>query len=247
MVDHYDVASEDNLLTAADTLFSITDFFGQLVLVRGTTAGRWSQSLILLIDLSLLAYLGEKILSHRDSPSNVFDLYWSVLTFLHPSTHLTTMHPASAMAGVGIVAKIAHDSISPPASIIPLGDVAFALPLGVNFLLTALIAGRIWYITRSVNSWKHRNAIRIAMEVIVESGALILASQLIFVVLWGIQSNAQNIAVSATLQIYVGTSLCSPFNFISLSFLGYRPYSDHRARGDGPFDRDDNGREVRCK
>jgi len=40
MVDHYDVASEDNLLTAADTLFSITDFFGQLVLVRGTTAGR---------------------------------------------------------------------------------------------------------------------------------------------------------------------------------------------------------------
>jgi len=151
------------------------------------------------------------------------------------------------MAGVGIVAKIAHDSITPPASIIPLGDVAFALPLGVNFLLTALIAGRIWYITRGVNSWKHRSAIRIAMEVIVESGALILASQLIFVVLWGIQSNAQNIAVSATLQIYVCTISCSTFNFISLSFLGYRPYSDHRARGDGPFDRDDNGREVRCK
>jgi hypothetical protein len=126
------------------------------------------------------------------------------------TTRLTASDIASAMAGVGIVAKIAHDSVTPPASIIPLGDVAFALPLGANFLLTALIAGRIWHIAyrgEQMHKGKRFRAIQVALEVIVESGAMILAIQLIFVVLWGIQSNAQNIAVSSALQIYVCVSL----------------------------------------
>ena len=99
--------------------------------------------------------------------------------------------------------------IAPPA-LIPLGLVSFALPLCTNIIVTTLIATRIWYLSprkvRDMRSAQFPTATgRAAIDIVVESGMLYLAVQLVFVVLFAIRHPAQGIVGVIAVQIYVRT------------------------------------------
>ena len=93
-----------------------------------------------------------------------------------------------------------------PPSLVPLGLAAFALPLGTNLIVTTLIAGRIWYLSpRKTRNSPHflSTTGKAAIDIVVESGMLYLAVQLIFVILFAIGHPAQGIVGVIAVQIYV--------------------------------------------
>ena len=95
-----------------------------------------------------------------------------------------------------------------PRSLVPLGLASFTLPLCTNVFVTGLIAGRIWYISPS-EAHDLRGAHfplgtgRAATGIVIESGALYLAVQLVLVVLFAIEHPAQGIIAVIAVQIYV--------------------------------------------
>ncbi|KAK0499561.1 hypothetical protein EDD18DRAFT_1151691 [Armillaria luteobubalina] len=108
------------------------------------------------------------------------------------------------MASIGLLNKIDATSHQAPAAIVPLGTSGFALSLGCNFLLTALIVGRIWYMDRQMNRAMpdKDSSLPKAMSIMIESGTLVLVVQLILLVLFAIRHPAQAIMVPAATQIY---------------------------------------------
>jgi hypothetical protein len=98
----------------------------------------------------------------------------------------------------------------PPNEIVPLTIAGYALPLCTNVMVTGLIAGRIWYISRIIAVDEHGKPVikRVAagersMMLIIESGALYLVTQLIFVILVATQNPAEAVLSLAGTQIYV--------------------------------------------
>jgi hypothetical protein len=76
--------------------------------------------------------------------------------------------------------------------------------------VTTLIATRIWYLSprkvRDMRSAQFPTATgRAAIDIVVESGMLYLAVQLVFVVLFAIRHPAQGIVGVIAVQIYVRT------------------------------------------
>ena len=99
---------------------------------------------------------------------------------------------------------------SPSRGLESLGLAAFSLPLGTNVIVTTLIAGRIWYLSprkpRNIRGmrWKVPTGMgSTAINIVIESGMLYLAAQLIFVTLIAIEHPAQSIAEVIAVQIYV--------------------------------------------
>jgi hypothetical protein len=95
-----------------------------------------------------------------------------------------------------------------PPSLVPLGLAAFTLPLGTNLIVTSLIAGRIWYLSprqaRNMNSAQFPTRTgRAAIDIVIESGMLYLAVQIVFVILFAIRHPAQGIVGVIAVQIYV--------------------------------------------
>ena len=95
-----------------------------------------------------------------------------------------------------------------PHGLVPLGLAVLLLSLGTNVIVTTLIAGRIWYLSprkaRKMGSVQFPTGIgRAAIDIIIESGMLYLAAQLIFVVLFAIRHPALSIAEVIVVQIYV--------------------------------------------
>lgn len=87
---------------------------------------------------------------------------------------------------------------------VPLGIATFTLPLCANVMVTALIAGRIWCRAYSFSeAWTPSDSVRRAMIVVLESGAVYLTTQLIFVVIFAIRHPAQGIVAVMAVQIYV--------------------------------------------
>jgi hypothetical protein len=81
--------------------------------------------------------------------------------------------------------------------------------LVTNVLVTTLIAVRIWYLSpRKVGDMRGAQfrTGRATIEIIVESGMLYLAVQLVFVILFSIQHPAQGIVGVIAVQIYVRVS-----------------------------------------
>ncbi|EPQ49833.1 hypothetical protein GLOTRDRAFT_51544, partial [Gloeophyllum trabeum ATCC 11539] len=80
-----------------------------------------------------------------------------------------------------------------------------ALSLVFNFVVTSLIAGRIYYL-----AWKHRNTVPIRhtrqymkiIIVLIESGAIFCFAQVVFVMLWAIRSNAHWIGADPACRLY---------------------------------------------
>ena len=95
-----------------------------------------------------------------------------------------------------------------PTSLVPLGLAGFALPLCANVMVTALIAVRIWYLSPrgardSRGARFPMDTGRAAIDIVVESGMVYLAVQLVFVVLFAIRHPAQGVIGVIAVQIYV--------------------------------------------
>ncbi len=100
-----------------------------------------------------------------------------------------------------------NSPIAPP-SLVPLGLAAFSLPLVTNVIVTTLITVRIWYLSprkvRDMRSARFPTRTgRAAIDIVVESGMLYLAVQLVFVILFSIRHPAQGIVGVIAVQIYV--------------------------------------------
>ena len=87
---------------------------------------------------------------------------------------------------------------------------AYSLPLGTNVIVTTLIAGRIWYLsprkTRNMRSayWQFPTGIgRGAIDIVIGSGMLYLAEQLIIVISIIRRIPALDIVYGISVQIYV--------------------------------------------
>jgi len=90
---------------------------------------------------------------------------------------------------------------------VPLGLAGFVLPLCTNVLVTALIATRIWLLSpRKVYDLRGvyfpEGTGRAAIDIVIESGALYLVVQLVFVVLFAIHHPAQGIVGVIAVQVY---------------------------------------------
>lgn len=107
----------------------------------------------------------------------------------------------------------------PDAFINSFGTASFSLSLAVNIILTALIAGRIWYLARGITliarpQSMHKSSsgaipafAREVIAMMIESGALFAAVQLCFVITFAQGGNSVNIANSVAMQIYVRSVL----------------------------------------
>ncbi|KAI0302492.1 hypothetical protein BC826DRAFT_965837 [Russula brevipes] len=101
-----------------------------------------------------------------------------------------------------------HFSVISPPFVRP-SLAGFILPLCTNLLVTTLIVARIWYLSPSKADDLHGTGRRIptgtgraAIDIVVESGMLYLAAQLVFVVLFAIKHPAQAIIAAMAVQIY---------------------------------------------
>ena len=95
-----------------------------------------------------------------------------------------------------------------PPSLVPLGLAWFTLPFCATVMITTLIAVGIWYLSprRARNSRGARFPVdtsRPVIDIVVESGMVYLAAQLVFVVLFSIRHPAQGVVAVNAVQIYV--------------------------------------------
>ncbi|KAI0652663.1 hypothetical protein C8Q79DRAFT_1005830 [Trametes meyenii] len=109
----------------------------------------------------------------------------------------------STATGVGIL--YAFDRVDPQASIfvVQLGHwitAFFSMTFSTNVICTSLVAYRIWAINRTHLSFRHR-ALRPAMILIVESGALYSATLLALLVLYNADSWFQYVILDAVSPI----------------------------------------------
>ncbi|KAH9062356.1 hypothetical protein EDB87DRAFT_295865 [Lactarius vividus] len=165
-------ANETNVLVGADILISVTDFIGELILIYRCWL-LWSKN------------------------------YWIII--------LPSLTSIGGLACVGVVIHLLltinpSSPIAPP-SLVPLGLAGFVLPLCTNVFVTALIAARIWLLSpRKVRDLRGtyfpEGTGRTAIDIVIESGALYLVVQLVFVVLFAIQHPAQGIVGVIAVQIY---------------------------------------------
>jgi len=169
---NYYPTSESPENRASDIIWSLTDFVGQMVLVYRLYL-IWNKN-----------------------------LYITILPLLMAFTSV-----GAAMAGIGIIAGLDTQSAYAPPARIPLGDLAFCLPLAFQVIVTGLIIGKIWYISRgadssrsvySSSSSKTANAIGI----LIESGFLVLVTQIFFVVYFTNGSPVQSIVYAMAVQFY---------------------------------------------
>ncbi|KAJ7167067.1 hypothetical protein C8R46DRAFT_1272326 [Mycena filopes] len=163
------ISDETHLLIGADTIWLLTDFFSQLLLIYRCYMV-WGKSIAVII-LPLLIAL------------------------------------ASLSCGLAVTALVnAIDPTAPqvPATLVPIGDADFALSIILNFLVSALIVGRIWWMTRgSPIPQSKTSSVQRAAGLIIESGLLFLAVQFVFVILFAIAHPAQAVIEPLATQIYV--------------------------------------------
>ena len=110
---------------------------------------------------------------------------------------------------LGVYQKSLGTPTSPaPRALVPLGLTIFSLSLSTNVVVTTLIAGRIWYLSprkaRKMGSVQFPTGIgRATIDIVIESGMLYLAAQVIFAILFATRNPAQGIAEAVVVQIYV--------------------------------------------
>ncbi|KAJ6632230.1 hypothetical protein B0H10DRAFT_1771350 [Mycena sp. CBHHK59/15] len=105
----------------------------------------------------------------------------------------------------GVVLSTNPTATQAPAAVVPLGTAGYAMSLCLNLMVSALIVGRIWYLSRRSQRegiTDPDSAIQKAMGIVVESGLLFLAAQFVFVVLFAIAHPAQATVEPVATQIY---------------------------------------------
>ncbi|KAF8442448.1 hypothetical protein L210DRAFT_3446785 [Boletus edulis BED1] len=111
---------------------------------------------------------------------------------------------ACIIATLDILLATNPNSPTPPPALVPLSLAAYTLPLCTNVMVTSLIVYRIWYTSRTIPDSPQigQGATRRAMMLIIESGALYLVFQFVFVVLVAISNAAEAIVAVMAVQIY---------------------------------------------
>ncbi|KIP07247.1 hypothetical protein PHLGIDRAFT_24165 [Phlebiopsis gigantea 11061_1 CR5-6] len=156
----------------------------------------------------------------------------------------------SAAAGLICSAVVGHlvtgtTSATVNPSIVPLGLASFTLPLATNLMVTSLIVGRIWFMSRGTAMYNlpTHSTTRKAMSIIVESGALYFVVQFIFVVVYGLNHPSEVILIEVACQTYgiastliiihVGLGLSWEQTSKSATISGLSWASMSRSRGPG--------------
>ena len=172
-------------------MISLTDLFGDFVLIYRCWI-LWGKNYYIVILPFLSSIGGFGTLSSLES--------------FHP---LTVNPLACIIATLDILLSTNPTSPTPPAALLPLTLAAYVLPLCTNVFVTSLIVYRIWYTSRAVPDSPlqiGQGATRRAMSLIIESGALYLLFQLIFVVLVAIPHPAEAILAVMAVQIYASNA-----------------------------------------
>jgi len=169
-----DIANE-NVAIVIDLLVSVTDFIGELILIYRCWL-LWSRN------------------------------YWVIVL---PGVILIASIVCVGVLVVHLMLQNPSIAATPSRGLESFGLATLSLPLGTNVIVTALIAGRIWYLSprkpRNICSalWQFPTRIGHAtIDIVIESGMLYLAVQLILVILVAIQHPAQSIASVIAVQIY---------------------------------------------
>ena len=119
---------------------------------------------------------------------------------------------ACVIAVLDLLITINPTSPTPPSELVPLGLAGYTLPLCTNIIATSLIVYRLsgWSTSRAIPDSPldsiGQSVTRRAMMLIIESGALYLLFQLVFVVLFAIPHPAEAILAVMTVQIYVSNA-----------------------------------------
>ncbi|KAL1949043.1 hypothetical protein VTO73DRAFT_10849 [Trametes versicolor] len=121
----------------------------------------------------------------------------------------------TAVAGFSCIMELVHivvtfDPNAPvaPAALVPLGLAGYALPLATNVLTTMLIVARLWHTAHAADERCRgrlagtARAAQHAVAIIVESGMLYLAAQLVLVVLFALGHPAQAVVAVMAVQFY---------------------------------------------
>lgn len=111
---------------------------------------------------------------------------------------------------VGLLLATNPTSPAPPPALVPLGLAGYILPLCTNVMVTSLIVYRIWSSSRSIPDSPFQigqGATRRAIILVIESGALYLLFQFVFVILFAVQNPAEGILAPMAVQIYVSNEL----------------------------------------
>ncbi|KAF8558178.1 hypothetical protein OG21DRAFT_1504555 [Imleria badia] len=150
--------------------------------------------------ISFTDLLGDLVLIYRCWMLWGKNYYVVILPFL---TSITGF--ACIVAVLDILLATNPTSPTPPAALVPLGLAAYVLPLCTNVVVTSLIVYRIWSTSRAIPDSTFeigRGATRRAMMLIIESGALYLLFQLVFVILFAIGNPAEAILAVMAVQVY---------------------------------------------
>ncbi|KAJ7776910.1 hypothetical protein DFH07DRAFT_911796 [Mycena maculata] len=165
------IAAETHLLDGADTIFILSDFASQLILIFRCYLV-WGKTVWVII-LPLL---------------------------------IACASVSCGLSVVGLVLKTSPTASQAPAAIVPIGTASFALSLCLNFIVSSLIVGRIWWMTRESHlrsdDPRSKTTVSQAMAIVVESGLLFLAAQFVFVILFAIAHPAQAVVEPMAVQIY---------------------------------------------
>lgn len=144
------------------------------------------------------------------------------------------MRPGTAcIAGATHIVFSESFGTIPPHAIAPLVLAGYSLPLCANILVTSLIVYRIWYMSFPLPNSPQivaQATSRRAMMLVIESGALYLFIQLVYVVVFALASPAKPLTSVVAIQIYVRLSLVVLFllNVILPLRIGHRTESHCR-------------------
>ncbi|KZT20116.1 hypothetical protein NEOLEDRAFT_893217 [Neolentinus lepideus HHB14362 ss-1] len=118
---------------------------------------------------------------------------------------ILVVYAASAIVGLHNLSQVSSGGNQFSAPVAIFGTASFALSLALNFIVTFLIAGRIYYLANQLRGVLPERRTRQYMNIVIitmESGAIFTFVQVVFVVLWGIHSNAHWIGANPASQIY---------------------------------------------
>ncbi|KIP07248.1 hypothetical protein PHLGIDRAFT_30119 [Phlebiopsis gigantea 11061_1 CR5-6] len=144
--------------------------------------------------ISIADFFGDLILIYRCW------LIWNKNYYVTILPLLTSIGGLICAAEVGHLVHGTH-SATPSPSIVPLGLASFTLPFCTNGMVTLLIVGRIWFTSRTMKAYTMPSA-RSVMAIMIESGALYFAVQLVFVTLYGMNNPAEEVIIPMAVQVY---------------------------------------------
>lgn len=144
--------------------------------------------------ISIADFFGDLILIYRCW------LIWNKNYYVTILPLLTSIGGLICAAEVGHLVHGTHDA-TPSPSIVPLGLASFTLPFCTNGMVTLLIVGRIWFTSRTMKAYTMPSA-RSVMAIMIESGALYFAVQLVFVTLYGMNNPAEEVIIPMAVQVY---------------------------------------------